>query len=196
LGVAWQEKEVVLMTFPAQLVSAAEGVLLDRDGTLVADVPYNGDPRRVWPLAGVRAALDRLRAAGMPTAVVSNQSGVGRGLIRQDELDAVNRRIEELLGPVGPFFCCPHRADERCACRKPAPGLLLDAARYLGVNPERCVMVGDIGSDMEAAAAAGAQGILVPTPRTLPAEISAAAVVARTLDEAVDIVLAPERVVA
>jgi HAD superfamily hydrolase (TIGR01662 family) len=179
---------------PPATTSAPEAVLLDRDGTLVADVPYNGDPRRVWPLEGVRAALDRLRGAGIPTAVVSNQSGVGRGLIRPEELEAVNGRIEELLGPLGPMLWCPHVLGDRCGCRKPAPGLLLEAARRLGVEPERCVMVGDIGSDMEAAGAAGAQGILVPTPRTLPAEIAAAPAVAQTLGEAVDLILTRDRV--
>src|SRR5581483_7454468 len=83
-------------------------VLLDRDGTLVHDVPYNGDPDRVVPVPGARAALDRLRAAGVPTAVISNQSGVSRGLLSRNAVEAVNRRVEELLGPLGPWFVCFH----------------------------------------------------------------------------------------
>ena len=77
-------------------------VLFDRDGTLVVDVPYNGDPDLVQPVAGAREALDRLRAAGVPTALVSNQSGIARGLLTRAQVDAVNARLEELVGPLGP----------------------------------------------------------------------------------------------
>src|SRR5947207_9224822 len=83
-------------------------VLFDRDGPLVHDVPYNGDAQAVRPVAGARAALERLRRAGVPTAVVTNQSGVGRGLITSDQVTAVNRRVDELLGPLGPWIVCPH----------------------------------------------------------------------------------------
>jgi histidinol-phosphate phosphatase family protein len=166
-----------------------EAVLLDRDGTLIRDVPYNGDPERVEPIEGAGEALDRLRAAGIPTAVISNQSGVGRGLIRARDVAAVNRRVEEVLGPLGPWVVCPHAPEDGCDCRKPRPGLVLDAAGRLGVRPERCVVIGDIGADVEAARAAGAQAVLVPTPATRPEEVVAAPVLARTLLEAVDHVL-------
>jgi len=169
-----------------------EAVLLDRDGTLVVDVPYNGDPGRIVPVHGAREALDRLRAAGVPLAVVSNQSGVARGLVTRAEVDAVNRRIEELLGPLGPWVYCPHGPDEGCGCRKPAPGLVKRAAEELGVDPERCVVIGDIGSDVEAARAAGARGILVPTERTRPEEIDAAPEIVPNLGTAVDLLLREE----
>ncbi|MCM3926350.1 HAD-IIIA family hydrolase, partial [Frankia sp. AiPs1] len=94
-------------------------VLFDRDGTLCLDVPYNGDPDRVKPVATARVALRRLRAAGVPTAVVSNQSGIGRGLVTGHRVDAVNRRLDELLGGLGPVLVCPHAPDAGCACRKP-----------------------------------------------------------------------------
>ena len=138
-------------------------VLFDRDGTLIADVPYNGDPARVAPMPGARAALTRLRAAGVPVGVVSNQSGVARGLLTEADVAAVNCRMEELLGPLGPIEVCPHDSDDGCGCRKPAPGLVFRAARRLGVDPRQCVVIGDIGADVEAAHAAGARGILVPT---------------------------------
>ncbi|HEX2096313.1 MAG TPA: HAD-IIIA family hydrolase, partial [Solirubrobacterales bacterium] len=141
-------------------------VLLDRDGTLLFDVPYNGDPRKVAPLPGARRALDRLRESGTPIAVVSNQSGVRRGLIGPAEVEAVNRRAEELLGPVETWLYCPHAPDEGCHCRKPEPGLVLEAAERLGVSPDRCVVIGDIAADVQAAQAAGAAAVLVPTPRT------------------------------
>jgi len=170
-----------------------EAVLFDRDGTLVVDVPYNGDPSRVEPMPGARAALDRLRAAGLPLAVVSNQSGVGRGLLTIDQVAAVNRRVDELLGPFDHWAVCPHVPEDGCACRKPAAGLVRTAAGALGVAPARCAVIGDIGADVDAAAAAGARGVLVPTPRTRPEEIAAAAAVAPDLPAAVDQLLGAPR---
>ncbi len=166
--------------------AAPSAVLFDRDGTLVVDVPFNGDPARVELVPGARAAIERLRAAGIPTAVVSNQSGIARGLLTEEQVRAVNARVEELLGPLGPWHFCPHGPDEGCACRKPAPGLVLRAARDLGVDPQRCAVVGDIGADVEAARAAGARGVLVPTPRTRPEEVAAAPEVAADIEDAID----------
>jgi histidinol-phosphate phosphatase family protein len=164
-------------------------VLLDRDGTLVVDVPYNGDPERVRLMPGARQALDRLRAAGVRLAVVSNQSGIARGIVTEAEVAAVNRRIEELLGPLGPWCVCPHGPGDGCSCRKPAPGLVLEAAARLGVAPERCAVVGDIGADVEAARAVGARGVLVPTHRTRREEVVAAPERADDLEAAVDLLL-------
>lgn len=161
-------------------------VLFDRDGTLVEDVPYNGDPARVVTMPGARAALDRLRARGVRIGVVSNQSGVARGLLSLDQVDAVNRRLATLLGPIDAWAICAHGPADGCQCRKPAPGLVLAAAAELGVGPEQCVVVGDIGSDVEAALAAGARAILVPTDRTRPMEIEAAPEVASDLLDAVN----------
>jgi histidinol-phosphate phosphatase family protein len=131
-------------------------VLFDRDETLVVDVPFNGDPQKVRVAPGAREQLDRLRAAGLPLAVVSNQSGIGRGLITREQVDAVNRRVDELLGPFAGFFVCPHAPDDGCDCRKPKPALIFDAARALGVDPRACVVVGDRESDVQAALNAGA----------------------------------------
>ena len=164
-------------------------MLFDRDGTLVVDVPYNGDPDRVVPVPGARAALDRLRTAGIATGVVSNQSAVGRGLITAAQVEAVNRRVEELLGPLRPWCWCPHTPLDRCGCRKPAPGLIERAAAALRVAPGDCVVVGDIGADVEAARAAGARSVLVPTPETLPEEVTAAPAVATDLPAAVELIL-------
>ncbi len=169
--------------------SRPEAVLLDRDGTLVEDVPYNGDPARVRPMPGAQRALERLREAGVALAVVSNQSGVGRGLISEGEMHAVNRRVEELLGPLGPWLVCTHAPEEGCACRKPEPGLVLQAAARLGVAPGRCALVGDIGADVEAARSAGARAVLVPTPATLRREIEAAPETAPDLCSAVELLV-------
>jgi histidinol-phosphate phosphatase family protein len=169
--------------------SRPAAVLLDRDGTLVVDVPYNGDPARVRPMPGARRALDRLRAAGVPLAVVSNQSGIARGLLTEAEVAAVNRRVEELLGPLGPWLVCPHGPGDGCGCRKPAPGLVVEAAARLGVEPARCAVVGDIGADIDAALAAGARAVLVPTERTRREEVAAAPERAGDLEEAVQLLL-------
>jgi HAD superfamily hydrolase (TIGR01662 family) len=150
------------------------GVLFDRDGTLIEDVPYNGDPARVRLMPGARSALDAVRAQGLPVGVVSNQSGVARGLITRAQVVSVQRRAEELLGPVDVWAVCPHGPVDRCACRKPAPGLVLAACARLGIDPRHAVVIGDIGSDMEAARAAGARGMLVPNEVTLGHEITAA----------------------
>ncbi len=165
-------------------------VLFDRDGTLVRDYPYNGDPALVKPVPGAREAVDALRARGVRVGVVSNQSGVARGLITREQVDACMARLDELLGPFDTVQYCPHGPDDGCACRKPAPGMVKAACAELGVDPARCVVIGDIAADVEAAAAAGAVGIMVPTPVTRRAEVDAAPHVAQTLTGAVDDVLA------
>ncbi|GAA3558255.1 hypothetical protein GCM10022419_043600 [Nonomuraea rosea] len=164
-------------------------VLFDRDGTLIRDVPYNGDPARVEPMPGAVEALGRLRRADVPVAVVTNQSGVAKGLLSPDEMDQVNAKVEELLGPFDAWAICVHDDADGCTCRKPAPGLVIRAAAVLDVSPRDCVVVGDIGRDMEAARAAGARGILVPTLVTLQEEIQQAAEVADDLTDVVDRVL-------
>jgi histidinol-phosphate phosphatase family protein len=120
--------------------------------------------------------------------VVSNQSGVARGLITNDQLQRVNTRMDQLLGPFDTWQICPHGPKDGCDCRKPKPGLILAAARDLGLDPNECLVVGDIGADVEAALTAGARAVLVPTPATLAEEVAFAerhAAVARTLDEGV-----------
>ncbi|HKU67089.1 MAG TPA: HAD family hydrolase [Candidatus Baltobacteraceae bacterium] len=147
-------------------------VIFDRDGTIVVDVPYNGDPAAVVPVPGIRDALDRLRDAAIPIAVVSNQSGVGRGMLTLEQVEAVNRRVEELLGPFAVSLYCPHGPGDDCECRKPKPKLILDAARAMGVDPACCVVVGDKRSDVEAAENAGARGIFVDAAHTAVDAIS------------------------
>ncbi|WP_433131986.1 HAD-IIIA family hydrolase [Micromonospora sp. CA-240977] len=172
-----------------------DAVLLDRDGTLIEDVPYNGDPEKVRPVPGARAALDRLRAAGLRLAVVTNQSGLARGYFTGTQMRAVHARVEELLGRFDAWLVCPHDDADGCDCRKPAPGLVHAAARELGTTPSRCVLVGDIGRDVAAALAAGAAGVLVPTPVTRPEEIAAAGWVATDLPAAVDEILRRQQAV-
>ncbi|TDN42786.1 HAD superfamily hydrolase (TIGR01509 family) [Curtobacterium flaccumfaciens] len=166
------------------------GLLFDRDDTLVVDVPYNADPHRVVPVPGARRAVERARAAGLLLGVVTNQSVIAKGMATRDEVDATNTRVDELVGPFDVWCVCPHDADDDCGCRKPRPGMVLEAAERLGVAPGELVVVGDIGADVGAALAAGAQGILVPTPRTRPEEVAAAPTVVGSLAEAVELVRA------
>ncbi|NEA88809.1 HAD family hydrolase, partial [Streptomyces sp. SID14436] len=154
--------------------SPVRAVLFDRDGTLVHDVPYNGDPGRVRPVDGAREAVAALRARGIRTGVVTNQSGIARGLLTVADARAVNRRVDDLLGPFDVWELCPHAPDAGCGCRKPRPGMVLRAAGRLGADPADCVVIGDIGADIEAAHRAGAHGILVPTPATRPQETAEA----------------------
>jgi HAD superfamily hydrolase (TIGR01662 family) len=165
--------------------STLDVVLFDRDGTVVVDVPYNGEPARVVPMPGARAALDELRTAGIAVGVVSNQSGIARGLFDAAAVDAVNARIESLLGPFAGWWYCPHDDRDRCDCRKPKPGLVLRALCELGFRPERCALIGDTGADIDAARTAGLRSVLVPNDATRREEIAAAPTVAPNLAAAV-----------
>ncbi|MFI7677536.1 D-glycero-alpha-D-manno-heptose-1,7-bisphosphate 7-phosphatase [Actinophytocola sp. NPDC049390] len=156
-------------------------VLFDRDGTLVEDVPYNGNPALVRPRPGAHAAVKLLRDRGIRLGVVTNQSGVARGRLTEGQVRLVNARLAELLGPFDDMRYCPHGPDDGCGCRKPAPGMVHDACRALGARPRSTVLIGDIGADVDAGASAGAIPILVPTPVTRRAEIDNAPLVAPDL---------------
>ncbi len=160
-------------------VRRGRAVLFDRDDTLIEDVPYLSDPEKVRPMPGAARALETVRAAGVPVGVVSNQSGLARGHLTPADLRAVRTRVDDLLGPFSTWQECPHGPDDGCPCRKPRPGLVRGAARELGVPVRHCVLIGDIGADVEAALTAGARAILVPTARTLPEEVERARAHAR-----------------
>jgi len=143
-------------------------VFLDRDGTLNENPP-RGDfvrrPEDLRLLGGVPRALRSLREAGYLLAVVSNQSGISRGLMSSEAVAAVNSRLGELLAREGAsldgIYVCPHSREALCDCRKPRPGLLLRAARELGIELGRSWMVGDSARDVAAARAAGVRAVLV-----------------------------------
>ncbi|NGN70285.1 HAD family hydrolase [Streptomyces sp. A7024] len=160
-------------------------VLFDRDDTLIENIPYNGDPARVRPRPTARQAVALLRSAGVRIGCVTNQRAVGLGLISIADVRRVHARVDQLVGPLDVWAICPHLPADHCGCRKPAPGLILEVAARLHVNPRHCVVIGDIGSDMAAAAAAGAQAVLVPTPLTRAEEIRDAPRVAPDLLAAV-----------
>jgi D-glycero-D-manno-heptose 1,7-bisphosphate phosphatase len=147
-------------------------VFLDRDGTLIAEVGYLGDPDGVALLSGVRDAVRRLRDAGFLLVVVSNQAGVARGLFTEDDVVAVNGRLADILADEGleldGWYYCIHHPDfgEPCDCRKPAPGMLTRAAGELGLDLGRSWIVGDHPSDAEAGRRAGARPIIVLSGHT------------------------------
>ncbi len=139
---------------------------MDRDGTIVVDVPYNGDPVLVQPVPHARESLDRLRAEGLRVGVLTNQSGVGRGMISMRDVEAVNARIDAMLGPFDGWFICPHGPDEDCECRKPKPKLVFDAAAAWNLQPSEIAVIGDKESDVDVAHNAGGTGIKVDGTRS------------------------------
>jgi histidinol-phosphate phosphatase family protein len=142
-------------------------IFFDRDGTLIEERHYLSDPAQVVLLNGAAEAVRLARAAGFLAVVLTNQSGVGRGYFTMQEVEAVNRRMEELLRAQGAaldgIYVCPHAPDEDCPCRKPRPGLVEQAARDLDLDLSRSWMIGDKAADVELARNAGLKSALVLT---------------------------------
>ncbi|MBD3235149.1 MAG: HAD-IIIA family hydrolase [Candidatus Eisenbacteria bacterium] len=154
------------------MMSASEkrpAVFLDRDGVLVRLVPYLSRVHQLELYPGVAPALATLERAGFALVVVTNQSALARGLLTWPELQRIHRKLREMLHAGGVvldgIYVCPHhpRWHGPCPCRKPEPGLLLQAADDLGLDLASSYLVGDRLDDVEAAARAGATGILVKT---------------------------------
>jgi D,D-heptose 1,7-bisphosphate phosphatase len=155
-------------------VSGTAAVFLDRDGTINDEVGYLDSLEKLKILPGAFEAIRLINASGMKAVVITNQSGVARGYFDEAFVENVHGRIQALLkehnARIDGFYYCPHHPTEgtgayriTCACRKPEAGLLMRAAQELGVDPARSYMVGDMPKDIEAAARAGAKGILVRT---------------------------------
>lgn len=139
-------------------------VFFDRDGTLIRDVGYPRDPAQVEMIPGVLPVLRWLKQQGVMLVVFSNQSGIGRGIIQPEEAERVKERFIEMFRAEGiefdGYFCCPHAPEEGCECRKPKPGMLLQAQKQLNLDPSRSYTIGDRLSDVEAGLRAGTKGIL------------------------------------
>lgn len=147
-------------------------VFIDKDGTLIENVPFNVDPRLIRLLPGAAEGLRTLAADGFRLFVVSNQSGVARGYFKPEALDAVEARLTALLSAEGisldGVYWCPHLAEGsvapyavRCSCRKPAPGMLLRAAGEHDIDLKASWIAGDILNDVEAGHRAGCRAVLV-----------------------------------
>jgi histidinol-phosphate phosphatase family protein len=177
-------------------VTRRRAVFLDRDDTLIVDESYMSDATRIRLIGGAREALLRLPEAEHELVVISNQSGVARGLVTPEQVASIEARLRELFAPVrfAAFEYCFHHPDDGCDCRKPKPALLLRAAARLDLDLGRSVMVGDKSSDVAAGNAAGCWSIRVLTGPSRPAADDAVAdFVVGDLDAAVDVVLQLDR---
>ncbi len=152
-------------------------VFFDRDGTLMAEAHYPKDPAQVHVYPGVPEALTRLRKAGYAIIVISNQSGIGRGLLTEADYQAVHSEFLRQIGPglIDASYYCPHAPDDPCDCRKPAPGMVLRAAREHAIDLAASYFVGDREADIECGRRAGMRSILVRTgygaEQTCPADL-------------------------
>jgi D-glycero-D-manno-heptose 1,7-bisphosphate phosphatase len=149
--------------------TAGRLALVDRDGTINVDRNYVHRVEDVELLPDAAAGIRRLNGLGLPVAVITNQSGLARGLLTLDDVEAINVRIAGLLAAEGArldaFYVCPHHPDDRCACRKPAQELLQRAAADFAADLARSFFIGDKAADVLAGRAAGAATVLVRTGR-------------------------------
>jgi len=147
-------------------IQCPAAVLLDRDGVINFDSPdYILAPEQWLPIPGSLQAIARLHRAGIAIAIVSNQSGLGRGMMDQDCFNAIHAKmmlaIEQAGGFISHVAYCPHGPDDGCNCRKPKPGMVLDTLQALGLHNQDVLFVGDSIRDVQAAEAAGISAILV-----------------------------------
>ena len=142
-------------------------VFLDRDGTINEEVEYLSDPDDLCLIPGTAEAIRLLNCAGIPAIVVTNQAGVGRCYFSEDRVEAIHEELARQLSAHGAhldaIYYCPHHPDGGCACRKPEPGMLEQAAREHALDLPRSFMVGDKVSDLSAGRRAGCQTVLVLT---------------------------------
>lgn len=145
---------------------------MDKDGTIVRDIPYNVNPDLITLNEGVLDGLELLDSLGYRFIIISNQAGIARGYFEEQDLVGVERRIRQLLNQRGlvlsGFYYCPHSEDGivpeysiKCTCRKPGPQLILNAAQDHGIDLLQSWMIGDILDDVEAGKSAGCKSILI-----------------------------------
>ncbi len=146
-------------------MSGARAVFMDRDGVLMEEVHYCGDPAKVRVFPGVPQALRTLKAAGFRTFIITNQSGIGRGLITEAQYHAVQDELLRQLGPgaIDASYFCPDLPDSGSSRRKPEPGMVLEAAADHDLDLTASYFIGDKGSDIECGRRAGTRTILVLT---------------------------------
>jgi D-glycero-D-manno-heptose 1,7-bisphosphate phosphatase len=146
-------------------MSSSRAVFFDRDGTLMEEAHYCGDPAEVRVYPGVSETLRRLKNAGFRIVVVTNQSGIGRGLITEEQYRAVEAEFLRQVGDglVDATYFCPDAPDAPSLRRKPEPGMLLEAAADFEIDLSRSYLVGDKSADIECGRRVGVRTILVRT---------------------------------
>lgn len=158
--------------------SLPSAVFLDRDGTIIEDAHYLSKPEQVVLLPGAAEAIARINAAMIPAIVITNQSGIGRGIFTNDDHRRITDRLNVLLGENGAridaTYHCPHRPDEACECRKPGTLLFLNAAADHAIDLSRALYLGDRFRDVEPGIILGGHGVLIPSSETPPADTLAA----------------------
>lgn len=159
------------------MTDGRKAVLTDRDDTLCPDVPHNGDPARMRVYPYVPDAIRRLNDAGYLVLVVTNQSGIGRGMFTVEDMEAVNAEMERQIseasgGRIDDVFYCPHTPDDHCRCRKPETGMGEQAIAKYRLDVSKCFMIGDKDKDMEFAARLGMRGLQVSPSFTFADAVS------------------------
>jgi D-glycero-D-manno-heptose 1,7-bisphosphate phosphatase len=146
-------------------------ILLDRDGTIVIDRGYLDNAAGLEFMPGAAQGLRLLHAQGYRLAVITNQSGIGRGLFTLERLEEMNARLTDMVREAGArlegIYFCPHAPEDRCDCRKPAPGLITQAAADLRFDPATAVVIGDKASDVECGRRAGAATVLIAPEKSV-----------------------------
>jgi len=166
-------------------------VFIDRDGTIMHDADYCSDPKKVQIFPGVPQALRRLKSKGFKLIIITNQSGIGRGFFAVDQYRAVEAEVLRQLGDglIDSTYFCPDVPGQPSKCRKPAPGMVLEAARDHDVDLARSFFIGDKEIDAECAHNAGARAIRVRTGFDKMTDASSADWVAEDLPAAAEIIL-------
>ena len=166
-------------------------VFLDRDGTIMTDVEYCGDPRRVQVFSETPEALRQLRRAGYKIIIVTNQSGIGRGYFTEENYHAVEREVERQVGGglIDATYFCPDLPDSGSTRRKPEPAMILEAAREHEIDLSRSFMIGDKQIDAECGRRAGVRTILVQSGQEQHNTAAASDWTAADLMEAAEIIL-------
>jgi D-glycero-D-manno-heptose 1,7-bisphosphate phosphatase len=170
---------------------AAPAVFLDRDGTIMHEVHYCKDPDAVDLIPGTRSALKLLKSAGYRLVIVTNQSGIGRGLISVPEFEAVQQRLLALLGPelISATYMCPDIPDHKNSRRKPSGAMVLEAARDHQLDLSRSWLIGDKAIDVQCGLNAGVRPILVRTGHGHSADAVGAFFVAKDITSAAEFIL-------
>jgi D-glycero-D-manno-heptose 1,7-bisphosphate phosphatase len=168
-----------------------KAIVLDRDGTIIVDRHYLADPDALELKPGAAAGLRRMSDMGFRLVIITNQSGIARGIFSSSRLEEIHARLTQMLHSVGVrldgIYFCPHAPGDRCGCRKPKLGLMQRASEELGFDMSEAIVIGDKESDVEFGRRAGAVTLLIGKPQS-PVPSTAADHVVADLEEAANII--------